>query len=965
MPQNENMENLSDEKRPIQGKTVLLGSTLKAERNIQIGDKYINLYNTSPSIPHNLTVLPPFPEKFIGRVDEVKKLRGMLAGGSIRTPLFISGNGGLGKTTLASKYFHEYRTEYKHVGWIFGGEGIASALINLAKSLDLQFDTTLKTQERLEILLKYLADLPGPSLLVIDNVDSLEEITNQYLNLSALSNFNIIITTRITNFGWGNFLNLGGLFEEECLELFESHYKKLDQAELQLFNKILESVERNTLLIELMAKNLASINLLRPKYAIGDLLKDLTHKGLFGVSLPESITIGYHSELGKLRIVKAVDILEAMYDLSEISKSSLILLSIFSILPPIAIPFNILEKLITNLPDLEEAIINLSKTGWIEFNQKETTFRCNMLVQEVVRKKNPGIQADCENFLENLLNLLQFETRTGHFDHISYEEAFLLVQFVESIASKFNKLDEKLIDLYQNAGIFNLGIGNLERSLYFFELVEKSYEEFSNEKNSSQARAFLHGLNYKYFGNAHVSLGNLSVGLGYYRKGLEFFKRLHQHDPTNIGYKLELGIAYAKLSEVFERLGEMEHSWMYTIQFNNIMEELYRDNAENSEIIHSLAISLQYLGNYHNENARVEQAIVCYERFLELMEELCETYTGKADFLYGSAMAYYKLGETSLSKGDSQEALDYFEESKEIFSKLFNKSTRNVLFKHALSVIYEKLGNLFIYFENLQQAKIYFEYDMVLSSELKAIKPPNVNYFHGYANCFYSLGIIKVKETGIEEGLPYFKRYYELAEDMVANFPENIDSLQVFNFACHNLGQAYVELNDFENVEYYFEKSRIYLQKLLEDYPDNPSYKEQLSLTFSNLGDAQQNLGNFDNALSNYQKYYWLQKELTEAYPGRTMFKDGYGIACAKLAILWGYTFKNKENSLVYFQEALNIFQELRNYSPEFVRFYKLYELLSKDLTHMEVNWSSPSGMVYYYKSNDEGEKYTFQLPQN
>jgi len=33
--------------------------------------------------------------------------------------LLVNGEGGIGKTTFASRYYHQYADEYAHVGWVF------------------------------------------------------------------------------------------------------------------------------------------------------------------------------------------------------------------------------------------------------------------------------------------------------------------------------------------------------------------------------------------------------------------------------------------------------------------------------------------------------------------------------------------------------------------------------------------------------------------------------------------------------------------------------------------------------------------------------------------------------------------------------------------------------------------------------------------------------------------------------
>ena len=68
------------------------------------------------------------PATFIGRKDELEAIREKLdAGGTL---LLINAEGGIGKTTLAAKYWEESLYKYKHNAWLFCENGIVESLKN-------------------------------------------------------------------------------------------------------------------------------------------------------------------------------------------------------------------------------------------------------------------------------------------------------------------------------------------------------------------------------------------------------------------------------------------------------------------------------------------------------------------------------------------------------------------------------------------------------------------------------------------------------------------------------------------------------------------------------------------------------------------------------------------------------------------------------------------------------------------
>src|SRR6218665_3620991 len=63
--------------------------------------------SVSRSIPHHLTPPPFLPEVFLGREEELEAIKQKLFTGN-HLLLLVNGEGGVGKTSLASKYYHIY-----------------------------------------------------------------------------------------------------------------------------------------------------------------------------------------------------------------------------------------------------------------------------------------------------------------------------------------------------------------------------------------------------------------------------------------------------------------------------------------------------------------------------------------------------------------------------------------------------------------------------------------------------------------------------------------------------------------------------------------------------------------------------------------------------------------------------------------------------------------------------------------
>ena len=130
--------------------------------------------NPGGPIPKHLTQPPLISDVFIGRDKELKAIHKILTGNE-NILLLVNGNGGMGKTTLASQYYHRHQKDYQHLAWLFSEQSIEGALLRLSRELGVEIETR-EEHERLPLVLRALSNLDGPGLLVIDNANELDDL---------------------------------------------------------------------------------------------------------------------------------------------------------------------------------------------------------------------------------------------------------------------------------------------------------------------------------------------------------------------------------------------------------------------------------------------------------------------------------------------------------------------------------------------------------------------------------------------------------------------------------------------------------------------------------------------------------------------------------------------------------------------------------------------------------------------
>jgi tetratricopeptide (TPR) repeat protein len=212
----------------VQGRLEKLNQRI-AER-IQRGERFEqSLGNVDAHNPH-----------FIGRTQELRRLRENVALKKIGVLTAVHGVGGMGKTALAIEYAHAFAHDYGGGRWQVrceGREDLVAAITTLAPALGIEFTDAEKIDselqwERVLTELRRLADAREPHrcLLILDNVDRpalLEPAQTQ--RLPAADWLHVIATSRLgendlfARHQDRAFLSVDEMPEADALDLIESY----------------------------------------------------------------------------------------------------------------------------------------------------------------------------------------------------------------------------------------------------------------------------------------------------------------------------------------------------------------------------------------------------------------------------------------------------------------------------------------------------------------------------------------------------------------------------------------------------------------------------------------------------------------------------------------------------------------------------------------------------------------------
>lgn len=675
------------------------------------------------SLPRYLGSLPLIPNNFFGRENELKEIHNLLFHGE-NLLLLVNGEGGIGKTTLAAKYYQQYDAAYQHLAWVFAERNLAEALLMLARHLEIDFPPEMENKARLELQLQKMRNLPKPCLLVIDNANDLHELSEHYTALRKCPNFHILLTSRITEFEAITPLKIEGLPPAQALELFKKHYPKHSAAEDALFYEIHAAVGANTLVLELIAKNLKANNPLKLHYSLADLAADI-QKGLLHLRHTKEILSDWYK--GRKADVK--EIIRAMYDLSGLSVEERALLSVFAVLPAEAIAFEVLEDLLTNSPNLTENLLSLAQKGWLEYKEETTTFKISPIIQEMCKIQNAAsLLVDSEDLIYNLINKLEYEPGIRHFVNISYEQATIFVHYAESLVSSFDIPHYNIGVLYERIGNYHQTMGNLLQAFFYYEKgIEIEKELF---KNYSENAEYKNGLanSYQNLGDIYKDVSNLEKALTFYQNSTNLFNQLFKTYPLNINFKNNLARSYLKLGDVYTILNNLEEALTFYVNSANLFNQLFKTYFS-INFKEGLAVSYERLGTINISLGNLEKALTYYENEIILFKELYESYPANVSFKNGLAVSYQILGKIYKDINNLEKSFMFHKKSLQLTKELYEAYPANVEFKNGLAVSYQWLG---WFFQNKmnekEKAKEYYELSKTLLEELVQSAPLYVEF---------------------------------------------------------------------------------------------------------------------------------------------------------------------------------------------------------------------------------------------
>ena len=319
-----------------------------------------------------IPILPSVSPDFVGRDAELRQIAESL---QKNNALYITGIGGIGKTTLVRNYIARYRTEYDVIAYLEYDGDIQHTFCD-----DMQLQISTVSRQEVELPHEYFARklkafkrICGDRrvLFVLDNYT--DRLTKELSRIIECG-YDTIITTR-NQPPKNSFPFMEVTAIADTSELFRlvalNLERQLTKEERLCFEEIITLVQGHTLVLELIARQIAAGRL-----GINTALDLIRENGFSRFS---------GEKIGNIKDGEEVydtlsAIISALFDASAVSKKAKLTLKILALLNVRGLETSLINKF---FPDIQaETITALSTDGWLYVDSR---VRLHPVIAETVR----------------------------------------------------------------------------------------------------------------------------------------------------------------------------------------------------------------------------------------------------------------------------------------------------------------------------------------------------------------------------------------------------------------------------------------------------------------------------------------------------------------------------------------------------------------------------------------------------
>jgi tetratricopeptide (TPR) repeat protein len=635
-----------------QYKKTMTNSDVFVDSSGNIGGRiYNNTYFLGKivSIPHRLTNnIPHNALSILGRESELSKIIEYLEHN--QATILVNGIGGIGKTSVATKFMALYGHEYAHIAWLVVRSSLFETFINdltLLESLHItdQVEKLIKSQQsnKASEFVFHQLNCLDKTLVVIDNANNLADLV-ELKPLFDTSVCHFLITSRTRPSEWA-IIAIDVLPETEAIHLFRAIHP-VPQMPDEKLKKLLSKLFYHTLLIELVAKAVDSAGI-----SFDELYKMIEKEFIHHEELNEDLlSTGKHGDsvIENRKRSKIEEYIWLIFNqVQGLDDKSKDILRGITLLPlATIIERSELKKHLSifGLEDIVPTLTILVERGWLDKIQEsgqKPSYKMHPLIADVVFKHLHVDATFGEKYIEKIASSIDYDN-TNPKDNLSKKNENK--PFAERLSDLFFKENTKeLSKLLDRLSYLEENFSYYDKAAYYSERALQIANNIFNENNPIIAVR-------------QSNLANVYRNLGRYEEASHLLESALASDLKNYGQDhSEVAIKQSNLANVYRSLKRLDEAAL-------LLETALKNDLKSFGLNHpTVSFRQSNLAHVYWSLDRFDEAASLLETALmNDIKNFGENHPNVASRQNNLAWVYNSMGKVSEAKSLWKAAYEYY-----------------------------------------------------------------------------------------------------------------------------------------------------------------------------------------------------------------------------------------------------------------------------------------------------------------
>jgi tetratricopeptide (TPR) repeat protein len=644
-----------------------------------------------------LSNLPRPKNAFIGRKAELKRLADDLTPEAAQ--VVIHGMPGVGKSTLAIHYAHQFRASYPGgVWWLDATQGFGTMALKAATELEalmpgLDSGNHLEPEARLRRCFQAWPGEAGEAvLLVVDDLQPspegpklLEQLTE---NLPV--RFRCLVTQRALPLHSTEDLKLLVLAAEDALDLLKQRAGEDGRLRLERepeeARRLVKAVGGLPLALVLLGGRLRRL----PTLKASDLLEELSKSALEAKALSKT-----HADLlGERGLVETL-----LGSWRTMGPQARELAKLLSLILPAPIPWELIQR--CNPPstpsakswDWQDAVGELAEGNLLESEGERILITLHPLVREFFAIQRDLMEPHLR-WWDVLLSQKQAWKYEQHWKNQLKSAAVALAKewegknqlLVVEYWRQAAHVDPRDLGASFGLGYGLMKVGDVAEAGDVFERMKSRAEAAKDDRALSCAQ---NGI-----GDVLMAQGDGTGALAAYQASLAIDEALTKRDPANTEWQRDLFVSKAKIGDVLMAQGDGPGALAAYQACLAIAEALAKRDPANTEWQRDLSVSHERIGVVLMVQGDGSGALAAYQARHTIAEALARRDPANTEWQRDLSISHNRIGDVLMAQGDGPGALAAYQASLAIREALAKRDPANTEWLVDVSETCGKLGTL-------------------------------------------------------------------------------------------------------------------------------------------------------------------------------------------------------------------------------------------------------------------------------